>query len=179
MHKDIESILYTEEILQEKIAEVAKQISNDYGDTFPLVIGILKGSTPFMMDLIRKMDILVEIDFMAVSSYGNNSSTTGEVKILKDLNHTVEGRDVIIVEDIIDTGLTLSYLVELFGMRRAKSVKVVTLLDKPAGRKVDINPDYKCLDVPDAFIVGYGLDYAEKYRNFPYIGILKEEVYTK
>lgn len=179
MQKDIKSILYTEEVLQEKIKEVAKQISNDYGDTFPLVIGILKGSTPFMMDLIRRMDIMVEIDFMAVSSYGNNATTTGEVKILKDLNHTVEGRDIIIVEDIIDSGLTLHYLVDLFNMRRAKSIKVVTLLDKTEGRRVEIESDYKCFDVPDEFIVGYGLDYAERYRNLPYIGILKEEVYTK
>jgi hypoxanthine phosphoribosyltransferase len=131
-----------------------------------------------MADLIKRISVHVEIDFMDVSSYGNSTVSSGEVKIVKDLDTSVEGRDILIVEDIIDSGLTLSYLVDLFKYRRAKSIKIVTLLDKPSGRKVDIVPDLTGFIVPDAFLVGYGLDYAEKYRNLPCIGILKPEVYS-
>ncbi|WVE37008.1 hypoxanthine phosphoribosyltransferase, partial [Priestia megaterium] len=138
----------------------------------------LKGAMPFMSDLIKRVDTYLEMDFMDVSSYGNAMVSSGEVKILKDLDTSVEGRDILILEDIIDSGLTLSYLVELFKYRKAKSIKIVTLLDKPTGRKASIKADYVGFEVPDAFVVGYGLDYQEKYRNLPYIGVLKPQVYS-
>jgi hypoxanthine phosphoribosyltransferase len=178
MKEDLQEILYSEEVIQEKILELGEVLSKEYEDKFPLVIGVLKGALPFMADLIKRISVHVEIDFMDVSSYGNSTVSSGEVKIVKDLDTSVEGRDILIVEDIIDSGLTLSYLVDLFKYRRAKSIKIVTLLDKPSGRKVDIVPDLTGFIVPDAFLVGYGLDYAEKYRNLPCIGILKPEVYS-
>lgn len=178
MKKDIEKVLLTEEEIQNKVRELGAQLTEEYQDKFPLVIGVLKGAMPFMSDLIRRMDTFLEMDFMDVSSYGHSTVSSGEVKIVKDLNTSVEGRDILIVEDIIDSGLTLSYLVQLFQYRKAKSVKIVTLLDKPTGRKADIKADYAGFIVPDAFVVGYGLDYAEKYRNLPYIGILKPQVYN-
>ncbi|OCA80691.1 hypoxanthine phosphoribosyltransferase [Bacillus sp. FJAT-27225] len=179
MKNDIKEILISEEDIQEKTRKLAAQLTEDYHDKFPLAIGVLKGAMPFMGDLLKKMDCYLEMDFMDVSSYGNSTVSSGEVKILKDLDTSVEGRDLLIIEDIIDSGLTLSYLVELFRYRKAKSIRIVTLLDKPTGRKVDIKADYIGFVVPDAFVVGYGLDYAEKYRNLPYIGVLKPEVYTK
>ncbi|USK87193.1 hypoxanthine phosphoribosyltransferase [Peribacillus asahii] len=178
MKNDIEKVLITEEELQSKIKELAVQLESDYQDKFPLAVGVLKGALPFMSDLLKRMDTHLEMDFMDVSSYGNSTVSSGEVKIVKDLNASVEGRDVLIIEDIIDSGLTLSYLAELFRYRKAKSVRIVTLLDKPTGRKVDIKPDYAGFIVPDAFVVGYGLDYAERYRNLPYIGVLKPEIYN-
>jgi hypoxanthine phosphoribosyltransferase len=178
MKNDIEKVLVSEEEIQNKVRELGAQLTEDYQDKFPLVIGVLKGAMPFMSDLIRRIDTFLEMDFMDVSSYGQSTVSSGEVKIVKDLNTSVEGRDILIVEDIIDSGLTLSYLVQLFQYRKAKSVKIVTLLDKPTGRKADIKPDYAGFIVPDAFVVGYGLDYAEKYRNLPYIGILKPYVYS-
>lgn len=178
LQKDIEEILITEEQLQEKIKGLGEQITADYQDQFPLLVGVLKGAMPFMADLMKRIDAYIEIDFMDVTSYGNATVSSGEVKILKDLNTSVEGRDIIIVEDIIDSGLTLSYLVDLFKYRKAKSIKIITLLDKPTGRKVTLNADYVGFEVPDAFVVGYGLDYAERYRNLPYIGVLKKSVYS-
>lgn len=178
LQKDIEEILISEEQLQEKILELGAQITADYDDKFPLLVGVLKGAMPFMADLMKRIDAYLEIDFMDVTSYGNATVSSGEVKIVKDLNTSVEGRDIIIVEDIIDSGLTLSYLVDLFKYRKAKSIRIITLLDKPSGRKVDLKPDYAGFDVPDAFVVGYGLDYAERYRNLPYIGVLKKSVYS-
>ncbi|MFJ8248087.1 hypoxanthine phosphoribosyltransferase [Peribacillus asahii] len=178
MKNDIEKVLITEEELQSKIKELAVQLEKDYEDKFPLAVGVLKGALPFMSDLLKRVDTHLEMDFMDVSSYGNSTVSSGEVKIVKDLNASVEGRDVLIIEDIIDSGLTLSYLAELFRYRKAKSVRIVTLLDKPTGRKVDIKPDYAGFIVPDAFVVGYGLDYAERYRNLPYIGVLKPEIYN-
>jgi hypoxanthine phosphoribosyltransferase len=178
IQNDIEKILITEEQIQERIADLGAQLTEEYKSQFPLAIGVLKGAVPFMTDLMKRFESYIEIDFMDVSSYGNATVSSGEVKILKDLNTSVEGRDVIIIEDIIDSGLTLSYLAELFLYRKAKSVKIVTLLDKPTGRKVDIKPDYMGFVVPDAFVVGYGLDYAERYRNLPYIGVLKPEIYN-
>ncbi|HLU21324.1 hypoxanthine phosphoribosyltransferase [Lederbergia graminis] len=177
MKHDIKEVLITEEQLNAKMYELGKQLTDDYDGRFPLVVGVLKGATPFMTDLLKRVDTYLEMDFMDVSSYGKSTVSSGEVKILKDLNTPVEGRDVLIIEDIIDSGLTLSYLVELFHYRKAKSVKIVTLLDKPTGRQANIEADYVGFEVPDAFVVGYGLDYAEKYRNLPYIGILKPEVY--
>lgn len=178
LQKDIEEVLLSEEQLQEKIGQLGAQLTEEYQDKFPLLIGVLKGAMPFMTDLMKRIDTYVEIDFMDVSSYGNATVSSGEVKILKDLNTSVEGRDIVIIEDIIDSGLTLSYLVELFKHRKAKSIKIVTLLDKPTGRKVDLKADYVGFEVPDAFVVGYGLDYAERYRNLPYIGVLKKSVYS-
>lgn len=177
MKNDIEKILLTEEEIQEKTYELAELLTEEYDGRFPLVIGVLKGAMPFMSDLLKRIDTHLEMDFMDVSSYGDSTVTSGEVKIVKDLDTSVEGRDLLIVEDIIDSGLTLSYLVELFRYRKAKSIKIVTLLDKPLGRKVDIKADYIGFSVPNEFVVGYGLDYNERYRNLPYVGILKETVY--
>ncbi|EHL79676.1 MULTISPECIES: hypoxanthine phosphoribosyltransferase [Bacillus] len=177
LNQDIEKILITEEEIQEKIKELAGHLTEEYKDKFPLVIGVLKGAMPFMADLLKRVDAYLEMDFMDVSSYGNSTVSSGEVKIVKDLDTSVEGRDILIVEDIIDSGLTLSYLVELFRYRKANSIKIVTLLDKPTGRKANIEADYVGFIVPDEFVVGYGLDYAEKYRNLPFIGVLKPEVY--
>ena len=177
LHNDIEEVLISEAEIQAKITELGKELTEEYKDKFPLAICVLKGAMPFMADLLKRVDAHLEMDFMDVSSYGNSTVSSGEVKIIKDLNTSVEGRDVLIVEDIIDSGLTLSYLVDLFRYRKAKSIKLVTLLDKPSGRKADIKADYVGFDVPDAFVVGYGLDYIEKYRNLPYIGVLKPEIY--
>ncbi len=178
LQKDIKEVLISEEQLQEKARELGDILTRDYEGKYPLAIGVLKGAMPFMGDLMKRFDGYVEMDFMDVSSYGNATVSSGEVKIVKDLNASVEGRDLLIIEDIIDSGLTLSYLVDLFKYRKANSIKIVTLLDKPTGRKVDLKADYIGFEVPDAFVVGYGLDYAEKYRNLPYIGILKPAVYN-
>jgi hypoxanthine phosphoribosyltransferase len=178
MKQDIQEILISEEEIQQKVKELGKLLSEEYADRFPLVIGVLKGAMPFMSDLIKRVDTYLEMDFMDVSSYGNAMVSSGEVKILKDLDTSVEGRDILILEDIIDSGLTLSYLVELFKYRKAKSIKIVTLLDKPTGRKASIKADYVGFEVPVAFVVGYGFDYQEKYRNLPYIGVLKPQVYS-
>ncbi|MFC0274282.1 hypoxanthine phosphoribosyltransferase [Metabacillus herbersteinensis] len=177
MKQDIEKILVTEEQIREKVKELGLLLTEEYNDRFPLVIGVLKGAMPFMGDLIKYVDTYLEMDFMDVSSYGTSTVSSGEVKILKDLDTSVEGRDILIIEDIIDSGLTLSYLVKLFRYRKAKSIKIVTLLDKPTGRKADIKADYVGFEVPDEFVVGYGLDYIERYRNLPYIGVLKPEIY--
>ncbi|MED5052615.1 hypoxanthine phosphoribosyltransferase [Anoxybacteroides rupiense] len=179
MNQDIQKVLVTQGQIQEKVKELGKLLTEEYDGRFPLAVGVLKGAMPFMSDLLKHIDTYLEMDFMDVSSYGNATVSSGEVKILKDLNTSVEGRDILIIEDIIDSGLTLSYLVELFRYRKAKSIKIVTLLDKPAGRKADIEADYVGFVVPDEFVVGYGLDYCEKYRNLPYIGVLKPEVYSK
>jgi hypoxanthine phosphoribosyltransferase len=178
LHKDIQEILFTEEQIQLKVKELGKQITADYAGRNLLVICVLKGAFIFMADLVKAMDIPLELDFMAVSSYGLTTKSSGVVKIIKDLDIPVEGRDVMIVEDIIDSGLTLSYLIDVLERRNALSIAVVTLFDKPARRTVDLEPDYKGYTLPDAFVVGYGLDYAEKYRNLPYIGVLKEKVYS-
>ena len=179
MIRDIEKVLLTEEQIVKRVREIGNEISNDYKGKDLLVVGILKGSVMFASELIKNITIPTEIDFMAVSSYGNSSETTGVVRILKDLDHSIEGKDIIIVEDIIDSGVTLDYLLKYLKARKANSIEIVTLLTKPARRKVDINVKYCGFEVPDEFLVGYGLDYAEKYRNLPYVGILKEEVYKK
>jgi hypoxanthine phosphoribosyltransferase len=178
MHQDMKEILITEEEIQNKVAELGRIISEDYKGLNPLCICVLKGAVPFMADLTRKIEIPLEMDYMAVSSYGSSTKSSGVVRILKDLDMPVEGRHVLIVEDIIDSGLTLSYLVDLLKGRNPASIKIVTLLDKPSRRTVDLKPDYSGFVIPDAFVVGYGLDYSEKYRNLPYIGVLKEEVYS-
>ena len=177
LEKDIEKVLITKEEIQVRCEELGKELTEAYKDSNPLVVGVLKGAVPFMADIIRSIDAYLELDFMDVSSYGNATVSSGEVKIVKDLDTNVEGRDLLIVEDIIDSGRTLAYLVDLFKYRKANSVKIVTLLDKPEGRVVAIEADYVGFNVPNEFVVGYGLDYAEAYRNLPYIGVLKPSVY--
>lgn len=177
MIKDIEKVLLTEEQIVKRVKEIGNEISNDYKEKDLLIVGILKGSVMFASELIKNITVPTEIDFMAVSSYGSSSETTGVVRILKDLDHSIEGKDIIIVEDIIDSGITLDYLLKYLKARKANSIEIVTLLTKPARRKVDIYVKYCGFEVPDEFLVGYGLDYAEKYRNLPYVGILKKEVY--
>lgn len=177
MDKNIERILISEEEIKEKTKEVGRLISDEYRDKNPLVVGILKGALPFMADLLKEMPIFLEYDMMDISSYGTEKTSSGEVKIVKDLDSSVDGRHVLIVEDIIDTGRTLKFLQDMLKRRNAASVKIVTLLDKPSGRVNDLNVEWKCFDVPDEFVVGYGLDYRENYRNLSYVGVLKEEVY--
>lgn len=177
MHNDIERVLISKEEIDQKCAEIGQQLTKEYEGKFPLAIGVLKGAMPFMADLLRQIETYLEMDFMDVSSYGSGTRSSGEVKIVKDLDTKVEGRDLLIIEDIIDSGLTLRYLVDLFKYRKARSIKIVTLLDKPSGRTADIQADIIGFEVPDAFVVGYGLDYNQKYRNLPYIGVLKPEVY--
>ena len=179
LEQNIQKILYSEEEIIAKTKELGAQLTKDYQDRNPLLVGVLKGSVPFMAELMKHIDTHVEIDFMVVSSYKGETTSSGEVKILKDVDTNVEGRDIIFVEDIIDTGRTLKYLRDMFKYRQAKSVKIVTLFDKPEGRVVEIDADYVCYNVPNEFIVGFGLDYAENYRNLPYVGVLKEEVYSK
>ena len=177
MRRDIERILISEEEIQKKVAEMGKKISQDFRDKDPLFVGVLKGCFIFMADLMRYVDIRCSMDFMAVSSYSGTSST-GAVKLNKDLSEDIEGRHVIIVEDILDSGVTLSYLKQYLMVRKPASISIATLMDKPARRKADVYADYSCFEIPDAFVVGYGLDYNERYRNLPYIGVLKPEIYS-
>lgn len=178
MKNDIECVLITEEELKSKVAEVAAQISRDFAGKNPLFVGVLKGCFIFMADLIRYVDIKCTMDFMAVSSY-SGTTTTGAVKINKDLSQNIEGRHVIIVEDILDSGVTLGYLKNYLQVRNPASISIVTLMDKPSRRRAEVYADYSCFEVPDAFVVGYGLDYEEMYRNLPYIGVLKPEIYEQ
>jgi hypoxanthine phosphoribosyltransferase len=177
MQTHIKEILLSEENIRQKIKELGQKISTEYKDKDLVLIGILKGSVIFMSDLLREITIPCTMDFMAVSSYGSSTTSSGVVRILKDLDFEIEAKDVLIVEDIIDSGVTLKYLLEYLKARKAKSLQIVCLLDKPERRKADIEVKYAGFTVPDEFLVGYGLDYAEKYRNLPYIGILKEEIY--
>ena len=182
MNKDIKSILIDENEIQEIVKDISAKITNDYKDRQSklLLLCILKGSVVFMGDLMKNINLPVEIDFMKVSSYGQGSKTSGNVNIILDIHRNdLDNVDIIIIEDIIDSGRTLSYLSEYLLLKGAKSVKTVTLLDKPSRREVDFVPDYTGKIIPDEFVVGYGLDYAEKYRALPYVGILKEEVYSK
>jgi len=178
MKDDILKVLVSEEELKRKTAELGGQISRDYEGKNLLLVSVLKGSVVFMADLMRAIELPLHLDFLSVSSYGGGVKTSGVVKILKDLDNPIENYDLLIVEDILDSGLTLSYIMELLQGRGPKSIKICTLLDKPARRKVPVYPAYKGFEVPDEFVVGYGLDYNEKYRNLPYIGILKPEVYA-
>ena len=179
MRNDIERVLFSEEEIQARVKELGAQISHDYAGKNPLLVSVLKGSVVFMSDLMRAITIPCEIDFMVVSSYGAGVKTSGVVKINKDLDVPLEGREVILVEDILDSGKTLHYLKTILSDRHPKGIRIATLLDKPERREAPITADYAGFVVPDAFLVGYGLDYAEKYRNLPYVGILKPEVYTK
>lgn len=179
MHKDCERIMLTEDQLRARVKEVALQVDEIYKDKRPLVVGILKGSIIFYSDFIRFLTMPVELDFMAVSSYGSGAVSSGKLNIKKDLDRDVAGRDVIIVEDIIDSGFTLANLKALLTESGAASVMIVTLLNKKDRREYDIAPDYNCFDIENEFVVGYGLDYNEQYRSLPYIGILKRSVYEK
>ena len=180
MHDDIERILFTQEELREKVAAMGKKISEDYQNASEDVfcVGILKGAVVFYTDLVRSISLPVQFDFMIASSYGNQTSTSGSVKLLKDLDYDVEGKHLIIIEDIIDSGTTMQYLMRILRERRPKSIKLCALLSKPSRRTADVNIDYLGAEVPDEFLVGYGLDYAGTYRNLPYIGILKPAVYA-
>ena len=180
MMKDLECVLYTKEEIDARVKELGEQISRDYAGKDPVFVGILKGSFIFMADLVRAVSIPCSMDFMSVSSYGSGTQTTGAVKIIKDLSRDIEGKDVIMVEDILDTGITLNYLMGYLGNRRPASLRIVTLLNKEARRHKDIHLDvaYTGFHIPDGFVVGYGLDYAEEYRNLPCIGILSSSVYA-
>lgn len=179
MLNDIEKVLVTEEELKEKVNELGKKISEDYKGKNLLLVSILKGSVAFMADLMRAITIPCQIDFMSVSSYGSGVKSSGVVKIIKDIDIEIEGYDILIVEDILDSGLTLSYLMDILKTRKANSIKICTLLSKPERRKVQVDVSYEGFVIPDEFVVGYGLDYDEKYRNLPFIGILKPEVYSE
>ncbi|AMB93537.1 hypoxanthine phosphoribosyltransferase [Aerococcus sanguinicola] len=178
MDELMEEILVSKEDLQARIKGLAAEIAQDYQDKNPLLVCVLKGGMPFMADLMKEMDILLEIDFMDVSSYGDGFESTGEVKIVKDLSQPVKDRHIIFVEDIIDTGRTLTYLYQVLESRQAASIKTVALLDKPARRTKDFQADWIGFEIPDKFVVGYGLDFKGQLRNYPQIAVLKEEVYS-
>ena len=177
MEQDIQEVLFSKEYLDQTVRELGSRISRDYEGKNLLLVSVLKGSVVFMADLMRAITIPCSIDFMAVSSYGAGVKTSGVVRIIKDLDINLEGWDLLLVEDILDSGMTLSYIREMLQQRNPKSIKLCTLFDKPERRTVDLNADYSGRNVPNEFIVGYGLDYNEKYRNLPYVGILKPEVY--
>lgn len=177
MKEDIKEILLSEKKIADIVNELGKRISNDYKGKELIVVGILKGAILFLSDLIRSIDIPLMLDFIAVSSYGTSTETSGAVRFLKDLDVSIEGKHVLIVEDIVDTGLTLNYLLDNLKARKPASLKTCTLLDKPSRRQVDIKIDYNGVEIPDYFVVGYGLDFAERYRNLPYIAVLKPEIY--
>lgn len=177
LHEDVGDVLFSAEQIADIVSRLGKQISSDYVGKDLVMISVLKGSLIFMADLMRAVTVSCSIDFLSVSSYGSGTATTGEVRILKDLEMTLEGKDVLVVEDILDSGMTLSFLLKNLTARHPRSIRLCTLLDKPERRQVNIKADYVGAEVPDKFIVGYGLDYAEKYRNLPYIGVLKPEIY--
>ena len=177
IHPDIESVLLTEEQVQARIRELGAEISRDYDGMSILLVAVLRGAALFIADLARDITVPVELDFMAVSSYGSSTKSSGVVRILKDLDEQIEGRHVLVVEDILDTGLTLKYLLKNLASRKPASLEVVTLLSKEGKRRVPISCKYVGFSVPDEFVVGYGLDFAERYRNLPYIGVLKPSAY--
>lgn len=178
LDSDILKVFYSEEQLKEKVSELGAKITKDYQGKSPVLVSVLRGSYIFMADLTRAIDLPCTVDFMSVSSYGSGTTSSGQVKIIKDLSEPIEGKDLIIVEDILDSGNTLYYLRNVLSARHPASISICTLLDKPERRIKPIQADYSGFEVPDAFVVGYGLDYAEKYRNLPYIGVLKPEVYA-
>ena len=177
MIDDVQEILFSEEQLRQRVQELGAQITKDYAEKAPVLASVLRGSYIFMADLTRAIQLPIHVDFMAVSSYGSGTKSSGQVQITKDLSDDIEGRDLIIVEDILDSGNTLYYLMQILQARAPASIRLCTLLDKPERRTKPISADYSGFTIPDAFVVGYGLDYAEHYRNLPYIGILKPEVY--
>ena len=179
LEHDIKKILVSHDEITEAAKKLGAQLTKEYEGKNPILIGILKGSIPFMAELVKHIDTHVELDFMVVSSYHGGTSSSGVINIKKDVDQDVSGRHVLFIEDIIDTGQTLKNLRDMFKDRNVASVKIATLLDKPEGRVVEIEADYTCFTIPNEFVVGYGLDYNENYRNIPYVGVLKEEVYTK
>lgn len=178
LYRDLERVLITRDEIAKKVRELGEQITRDYAGKKPVLVCVLKGASIFFADLVREIALPLTLDFMAISSYGSATKTSGVVRILKDLDHDIVGKDVIIVEDIVDSGITLSYLTKILKQRGASTLRIATLLDKPARRKVeDLTVDYMCFDIPDAFVVGYGLDYDQTYRNLPDIGVLRPSVY--
>ncbi len=176
---DVLHVLISEQDIKEKVQEIGKRISEDYKDSKNLMlVTVLKGAVVFLADLMREITVPNEIDFMVVSSYGSGVKSSGVVKIVKDLDVPLAGKDILIIEDILDSGMTLSYIKEILQGREPKSIRIATLMDKPDRRKVDIKADYTGFTIPDDFVIGYGLDYDEKYRNLPYIGVLKPEIYS-
>jgi hypoxanthine phosphoribosyltransferase len=178
MMSDIKEVLITEDDLHSKVKELAAKISHDYRDKDPVLVGVLNGAFVFLADLMRHLDLTCTVDFVSWSSYGKDTSSSGVFRIMKDLETNVESRHVLVVEDIIDTGLTLHYLLDTIRARRPASVRVAALLDKPSRRRIEAKADYLGFQIPDAFVVGYGLDFAQKYRNLPFIGILKPDIYA-
>ena len=178
MHQDVERVLYTEEELRQRVRELAEEITRDYEGKEVVLASVLRGSYIFMADLTRAIDLPITVDFMVVSSYGAGTTSSGQVEIKKDLSDSIEGKHLIIVEDILDSGNTLYYLMDVLRVRKPASIKICTLMDKPERRAKPITADYSGFTIPDAFVVGYGLDYDEKYRNLPYVGILKPAVYS-
>ena len=178
LYQDLERVLITREEIHEAVKKLGQQITKDYAGKEPLMVCILKGAVMFYNDLIREIDLPITMEFMAISSYGNSTKTSGVVNIRKDMDVDITGRDIIIVEDIVDSGMTLSYLKKVLETRNAASISIATLLNKPARRRVDLDVESYCFNIPDAFVVGYGLDYAEKYRNLPDIGVLHPRIYT-
>ena len=179
LEKDIKKVMISHDEIVDAAKKLGAQLTKDYQDKNPILVGVLKGSVPFMAEFIKHIDTHVELDFMVVSSYHGGTSSSGVINIKKDVDQDVSGRHVLFIEDIIDTGQTLKNLRDMFKDRNVASVKIATLLDKPEGRVVEIEADYTCFTIPNEFVVGYGLDYNENYRNIPYVGVLKEEVYTK
>jgi hypoxanthine phosphoribosyltransferase len=177
MHDDVEDILLTEEQIRQRVAELGQQLAADYVGRFPVLVSVLKGSIIFLADLVRSMPVPLSVDLMELSSYGASTESSGQVRILKDLSGPISGRDIVVVEDIIDTGLTLNYLLHYLRDRNPSSITVCCLLDKPARRLAEIQIDYRGFTIPDRFVIGYGLDYDERYRNLPYIGVLRPSVY--
>jgi hypoxanthine phosphoribosyltransferase len=177
LHDDVEEILLDAQTITDRVAELGAEISSDFADRDPVLVSVLKGSIIFLADLMRAMELPTSIDLMEVSSYGAGTESSGQVRIIKDLSNTIQDRHVIVVEDIIDTGLTLNYLLHYLADKRPASVSIVCLLDKPARRLAEIPIDYVGFTIPDRFVIGYGLDFDERYRNLPYIGVLKPSVY--
>ena len=177
LYEDLTKVLVTRDEIAKAVKELGARITKDYAGKAPVLIGILKGAVVFYSDLIREIDLPLTTEFMAISSYGSATKSSGVVQVLKDLNRDITGKDVMIVEDIVDSGMTLSYLKKYLADRGASSIKIVTLLDKPARRRVELTADYFCFTIPDEFVVGYGLDYDEKYRNLPDIGVLHPRIY--
>ncbi len=178
LYQDLERVLLTRDEIKAAVKELGQRITRDYAGKEPLLVCILKGAAVFFTDLIQEIDLPLDLEFMSISSYGASTKSSGVVNIRKDLDVDVTGRDIIIVEDIVDSGMTLSFLKKVFATRNAASVTIASLLNKPARRRVDLDVEYYCFNIPDAFVVGYGLDYAEKYRNLPDIGVLHPRIYT-
>lgn len=178
MHKDIQKILFSKKDIENIVNSIAKQIEKDYNGKDFIMVGLLKGSVAFMTDIMKRVNLDFAIDFIAASSYGSATESSGRVNIQKDISQSIEGKDILIIEDIIDSGNTLDFITKYLAVKKAKSVKICTLFNKPDRREVEIPVDYVGAVIPDVFVVGYGLDYDEKYRNLPYVGILKPSVYS-